>query len=72
MGRAVGRAGKRRGTIERIIGEAQAGRSASCYYCFKPLIADQPGGQNPRHTDGVPYGKCPPAILSTMRKIFSS
>lgn len=36
---------------------------ARCFYCREILIADQPGGRNPRHQyEGVPYGMCPEAI----------
>lgn len=30
-----------------------------CYYCGEILIADQPGGKNPRHkATGLSYGLC--------------
>lgn len=35
-------------------------RTGLCFYCHFPIFADQPGGLNPRHADGVPYGECAP------------
>jgi len=36
---------------------------ARCFYCREILIADQPGGRNPRHQyEAIPYGQCREAI----------
>ena len=37
-------------------------RTGLCFWCFEPIIADQPGGHDPRHEDGTPYRRCDTAL----------